>query len=81
VEGGVSHCCPLSCLQNHPRATIICDEAAAGELKAGTIDYFNSLEQSAREWASRELADRNQIRRPAARAQTSPGQDAGENRP
>ncbi|MDR1024929.1 MAG: glucosamine-6-phosphate deaminase [Treponema sp.] len=82
VEGGVSHRCPLSCLQNHPKATIICDEAAAGELEAGTIDYFKGLEQSAREWASRELADRNQTRRPqSAREQTSRGQGAGENRP
>ncbi|MDR1443407.1 MAG: glucosamine-6-phosphate deaminase [Treponema sp.] len=57
VEGSVSHRCPLSCLQNHPKATIICDQAAAGELEAGTVDYFNSLEQATREWASRELAD------------------------
>jgi glucosamine-6-phosphate deaminase len=72
VEGGVNHRCPLSCLQNHPKATIICDEAAAGELEAGTVEYFNNLEQATREWASRKWADRNQ---------GSPDRIAGEGRP
>jgi glucosamine-6-phosphate deaminase len=45
VEGAISHRCPLSCLQNHPRATILCDEAAAVELEAGTVEYFKTLEQ------------------------------------
>jgi glucosamine-6-phosphate deaminase len=58
VEGGVSHCCPLSCIQNHPRAVVICDEAAAGELEAGTVDYFSALEKENLEWASREKAGR-----------------------
>jgi glucosamine-6-phosphate deaminase len=49
VEGPVSHRCPLSCIQNHRRAIVICDEAAAGELEAGTVNYFNALEQTARE--------------------------------
>lgn len=44
VEGGVSHWCPLSCLQMHPRAIIVCDEEAAQELKAGTIKYFIDIE-------------------------------------
>jgi glucosamine-6-phosphate deaminase len=44
VEGGVSHWCPLSCLQMHPRAIIACDEAAAGELKAETVKYFKDIE-------------------------------------
>jgi glucosamine-6-phosphate deaminase len=43
VEGGISHRCPLSCLQNHPKAVIICDEAAAAELEAGTVAYFKAL--------------------------------------
>jgi glucosamine-6-phosphate deaminase len=34
TEGEVSSDCPLSCLQNHPNATIVCDEEAAGELKS-----------------------------------------------
>jgi glucosamine-6-phosphate deaminase len=45
VEGGISHRCPLSCIQNHPRAVVICDEDAAGELETGTVNYFKALEQ------------------------------------
>ena len=44
VEGGVSHWCPLSCLQMHPKAIIACDEAAAGELKTETVKYFKDIE-------------------------------------
>ncbi|MDR2136079.1 MAG: glucosamine-6-phosphate deaminase [Treponema sp.] len=51
VEGAVSHRCPLSCLQNHPRAAIICDEAAAAELEVGTVEYFRTLETAIREQA------------------------------
>jgi glucosamine-6-phosphate deaminase len=46
VEGGVSHWCPLSCLQMHPKAIIVCDEGAAEELKYGTVRYFKDLERS-----------------------------------
>jgi len=42
VEGGVSHMCTLSCLQMHPRAIIVCDDAATEELKVGTVRYFLS---------------------------------------
>ncbi|MDR0669765.1 MAG: glucosamine-6-phosphate deaminase [Treponema sp.] len=49
VEGGISHRCPLSCLQNHPKVTIMCDNAAAVELEAGTVEYFKTLEQSIQE--------------------------------
>ncbi|MCL2069845.1 MAG: glucosamine-6-phosphate deaminase [Treponema sp.] len=45
VEGAVSHWCPLSCLQMHPRAIIVCDEEAAAELKYGTIRYFKDIEE------------------------------------
>jgi len=45
VEGAVSHWCPLSCLQMHPKAIIVCDEAAAGELLADTIKYFKDIER------------------------------------
>ncbi|MDR3174182.1 MAG: glucosamine-6-phosphate deaminase, partial [Treponema sp.] len=38
VEGALSHRCPLSCIQNHPRAVVICDEDAAGDLEAGTVN-------------------------------------------
>ena len=44
VEGGVSHWCPLSCLQMHPKAIIACDESAAGELRAETVTYFKDIE-------------------------------------
>jgi glucosamine-6-phosphate deaminase len=37
VEGGVSHMCTLSCLQQHPRSTIVADEDATLELKVKTI--------------------------------------------
>jgi glucosamine-6-phosphate deaminase len=45
VEGGVSHFWPLSCLQMHPRALIVCDEDATEELKVGTVRYFNDIEK------------------------------------
>ncbi|MDR0387340.1 MAG: glucosamine-6-phosphate deaminase [Treponema sp.] len=44
VEGGVSHMWTLSCLQMHPRAVIVCDEDAIGELKVGTVRYFKDIE-------------------------------------
>ena len=44
VEGGVNHMCTLSCLQMHRRAIIVCDDAAAEELKAGTVSYFKEIE-------------------------------------
>ena len=44
IEGGVSHWCPLSCLQMHPKAIIVCDEEATVELKAGTVKYFRDIE-------------------------------------
>ena len=43
VEGGISHWCPLSCLQMHPKAVIVCDEEAAEELKYGTVRYFKDI--------------------------------------
>jgi len=45
VEGGVSHWCPLSCLQMHQKAIIVCDEEAAEELKYGTVRYFKEIER------------------------------------
>jgi glucosamine-6-phosphate deaminase len=53
VEGPLSHRCPLSCIQNHPRATLICDRAAAGELEAETLRYFEALERATLERAAR----------------------------
>jgi glucosamine-6-phosphate deaminase len=45
VEGAVSHWCPLSCLQMHPGAIIVCDDEAAEELKYGTVRYFKETEK------------------------------------
>ena len=44
IEGSVSHWCPLSCLQMHPKAIIVCDEEAVDELKYGTVRYFKDIE-------------------------------------
>ncbi|MDR0998340.1 MAG: glucosamine-6-phosphate deaminase [Treponema sp.] len=44
VEGGLSHWWPLSCLQMHPRAIIVCDEEALDELKVATVRYFRAIE-------------------------------------
>jgi len=46
VEGAVSQWCPLSCLQMHPAAIIVCDEEAAEELQYGTVRYFKDIENS-----------------------------------
>jgi glucosamine-6-phosphate deaminase len=46
VEGSVTHWWPLSCLQMHPKAIIVCDEEALDELKVGTVRYFRNLETS-----------------------------------
>jgi glucosamine-6-phosphate deaminase len=45
VEGPVNHMWPVSCLQMHPRAIIVCDEAATDELKVGTVRYFKGIER------------------------------------
>ncbi|GHU08768.1 glucosamine-6-phosphate deaminase [Spirochaetia bacterium] len=44
VEGGVNHIWTCSCLQNHLRAIIVCDEDATDELKVGTVRYFKDIE-------------------------------------
>ena len=46
IEGPVSHWCPLSCLQMHPKGIIACDEEAVEELKYGTVRYFKDIEKS-----------------------------------
>ncbi|MCL2205456.1 MAG: glucosamine-6-phosphate deaminase [Treponema sp.] len=46
VEGGVSHWCPLSCLQMHQHAIIVCDEDAAEELRYDTVRYFKDIEKT-----------------------------------
>ena len=44
VEGGVSHMCTVSALQNHPAGWIVCDEAAVGELRVNSYKYFKAVE-------------------------------------
>lgn len=44
IEGPMSHYCTLSGLQNHPAGTIVCDEAAVGELKVSSYRYFKAVE-------------------------------------
>jgi len=44
IEGAVSSMSPVSALQLHNKASIICDEAAAYELKLKTVRYFEDLE-------------------------------------
>ncbi|TCW61158.1 glucosamine-6-phosphate deaminase [Treponema sp. J25] len=44
VEGPVTHLWPVSILQLHPRAIIVCDEEATEELKVGTVRYFKEIE-------------------------------------
>ena len=43
IEGGVSSMCPITALQLHKNANIICDEYAAYELKLKTIRYFENI--------------------------------------
>ncbi|MDR2434174.1 MAG: glucosamine-6-phosphate deaminase [Treponema sp.] len=45
VEEGLNHLWTLSCLQMHPRAIIVCDEDAAGELRMRTVRYFRDIEK------------------------------------
>lgn len=44
VEGSVNHMCTVSALQLHPKAIIVCDDAATEELKVGTYRYFLDIE-------------------------------------
>ncbi len=44
VEGPMSHYCTLSGMQNHANGTIVCDEAAVGELKVSSYRYFKAVE-------------------------------------
>ncbi|MEU6401286.1 glucosamine-6-phosphate deaminase [Streptomyces sp. NPDC046985] len=48
VEGPVAAVCPASALQLHPHATVVVDEAAAGELKLA--DYFRHTYADKPEW-------------------------------
>lgn len=43
VEGAVSQAWPVSALQLHPRAVVVADEEACGELRVKTYRYFTDL--------------------------------------
>lgn len=43
IEQGVHHMWPISALQLHRRAIIVCDEDAVSELKVKTVRYFREL--------------------------------------
>jgi glucosamine-6-phosphate deaminase len=45
VEQGVNHMWTVSALQLHPKAIIVCDDAATVELKVGTVNYFKDIER------------------------------------
>jgi len=44
IEEGVNHMWTASALQLHPKGIIVCDDAAAVELKVGTVNYFKDIE-------------------------------------
>lgn len=44
VEGAVSQMWPVTVLQAHKEAIIVCDEAAAADLRYGTVKYFMDIE-------------------------------------
>ena len=46
VEDGINHMWTLSCLQMHPKAILVCDDAATEELKVGTVNYFKDIEKN-----------------------------------
>ena len=48
VEGSINHMWPISILQMHEHAVIICDEPATNELKSDTVRYFKDIEQQLR---------------------------------
>ena len=46
IEGPCSYVCTVSSLQLHPDGVIVCDEAAAGELKVNSYKYFKAVEEA-----------------------------------
>lgn len=46
VEGGISQMWTISALQAHPKALIVADEDACGELKVQTYKYFKDIESA-----------------------------------
>ncbi len=46
VEGSYNHQWTISALQTHPSGIIVCDEAAADELRVATYRYFKNIENA-----------------------------------
>lgn len=46
IEGAVSQMWTVSVLQMHPKGIIVCDEAACGEMKVDTFNYFKDIEKN-----------------------------------
>lgn len=46
IEEGYNQMYPLSALQTHPCGIIVCDDAAATELRVSTYRYFKNIEKS-----------------------------------
>jgi glucosamine-6-phosphate deaminase len=44
IEGAVSSMCPITALQYHRKALIVCDESAAFDLRLKTIKYFENMQ-------------------------------------
>lgn len=44
IEGSINHMWPISCLQLHPKAILVCDELSTMELKVKTVKYFQEME-------------------------------------
>jgi glucosamine-6-phosphate deaminase len=45
VEGSINHMCPITILQMHAHAILVCDEDAVSELKPEVIRYFKDIEE------------------------------------
>lgn len=45
IEEGVNHMWTVSMIQTHPRAVIVCDDEATGELRVKTVNYFKGIER------------------------------------
>ena len=45
VEGSVNQMWTVSCIQQHGKAIIVCDEDATDELMVGTVRYFRDIEK------------------------------------
>ncbi len=46
IEEPISQMWPVSILQMHQNAIIVCDESAIGELKVKTVNYFKDIEKN-----------------------------------